>query len=268
MATSTERYSVITYNFGGYERIHPIKVKSDRARYIMVTDDPNLKDESGSWEIVVDYTLEGNAFDKTLQVRYNPWKYTTDHIVIRIDGSVGIDKNLDPLIDRFQKDDYDMSLMTHPTRNTMFDEYAAWCAARGYDMNQANKVLGFLQMAEGYNVKEHKGLAQLCYFIQKKTRLNLDLNRMTYAFCKYLGDGSGIERVDQCIFSFVLQKYFNKANVMWIDQRMYNGEHSDAPFTWYPHNSDTPFAPIDVKGLTEPYFFNKRLHNLVRPQDL
>ncbi len=269
MATNNEHYTVLTYNINSYEIIHPVKVKSDRARYIMVTDDPGLKDESGTWEVVCDDTLTGSAFDKVMQIRWNPWKYTDDYIVLRIDGSVGVESNLDPLIDRFIKDDADLSLMLHPTRNTMYDEYLAWVQMRGYTIEQANAVLGFLQMGEGFPVKEHKGMCQLCYILQKRTRINQDMNRLTYAYLKYLGDkSSGVERVDQCVFSFVLQKYFNKAKVMWIDQRMYNGEASKAPFQWYPHHSDQPFKPIDVKDMKEPYFFNKRLHNVVRPQDL
>lgn len=264
MATNNERYTVLTYNINGYEIIHPVKVKSDRARYVMVTDDPNLKDESGSWEVVYDDTLTGSTFDKCYQIRFSPWRYTDDRIVLRIDGSVGIEKNLDPLIDRYTKEDYDMSLMLHPTRATQFEEYTAWVQARGYDVNQANRVLSFMQLAEGFNVKDYKGMAQMCYEIQTRNRLNEDLNRMTYTFLKYLGDSSGIERVDQTVFSFVLQKYFPMAKIMWVDQRMYNGEY----FTWYAHNSNTPFKPIDVKDMKEPYWLNKRVHNAIRPQDL
>ena len=262
-------YTVLTYNINNYEIIHPIKEKSDRARYIMVTDDPDLKDESGSWEIVYDDTLTGSAFDKVMQIRWNPWKYTDDYIVLRIDGSVGIEKSLDPLIDRFMKEDADLSIMLHPTRQTQLEEYTEWVQSRGYDAQQANRVLAFLQQGEGYPVKDYKGMAQLCYIMQKRTRMNEDLNRMTYTFLKYLGDDqTGIERVDQTIFSFVLQMYFPMAKIMYIDQRMYNGEAYNAPFQWYAHHSDQPFAPIDVKMMREAYFYNKRVHNAVRPQDL
>lgn len=262
---SDSRYTVLSYNINGYEIIHPVKEKSDRARYIMVTDDPNLKDESGTWEIVCDETLTGSAFDKVLQVRYNPFKYTDDFVVVKIDGSVGIEKNLDPLIDKFEDGDYDMGLMFHPTRNTMYEEYSAWANVRQYPVDQCNRVLNFLLQAEGYDVQNYKGLAQLCFEIQVNNRLNNDLRRMTYAFCKYLGDSTdGIERVDQCIFSFVCQKYFTNAKIMWVDQRMYNGDF----FSWYPHHSDQPFHPIDVKDMKEPYWNNKRQHNQIRPQDL
>lgn len=265
MATNNEHYTVLSYIINGYELIHPVKEKSDRARYIMVTDDPDLKDESGSWEIVVDDTLTGSTFDKCYQIRFNPFKYTEDRIVLRIDGSVGVEKSLDNIIDRFLAGDYDMSLMLHPTRNTMYDEYLVWCQNRQYPPEQANAILGFLQQAEGYPVKDYKGMAQMCFQIQVNNRFNNDLNRMTYAYLKYLGDKeTGIERVDQTIFSFICQKYFGMAKIMFVDQRMYQSEY----FTWYPHKSDVPFAKMDVKDMTEPYWCNKRLHNVVRPQDL
>lgn len=269
MATNKERYSVLSYNVNGYEVIHPVEVKSDRARYIMVTDDPNLVDESGTWEVVYDNTLTGSTFDKCYQIRFNPFKYTDDNIVLRIDGSVGIIANLDPLIDKFTDGGYDLSLMVHPTRNTQYEEYLAWVNGRGYDAQQANKVLAFMQMAEGYNVKEWKGLCQLCYIIQRRNRVNDDINRMTYTMLKYLGNNTDeIERVDQTVFSFVVQKYFGNANIMWVDQRMYNGKPDNAPFQWYPHHSYTPFPPMDVKLMKEPYWMNKRLHNTIRPKDL
>lgn len=265
MATHNEHYTVLSYNINGYEIIHPIKEKSNRARYIMVTDDPNLTDPSGSWEIVVDDKLSGSTFDKCYQVRFNPFQYTDDRIVLRIDGSVGIERNLDPLIDKFLDGDYDLSLMVHPTRSTQLEEYSAWVQSRGYDADQANAVLGFMQMAEGFPVKDNKGMAQMCYEIQVNDRLNNDLNRMTYTFLKYLGNQrEGIERVDQTVFSFVAQKYFPKAKIMWVDQRMYNG----VPFQWYPHHSDQPFPPMDVKQMKEPYWLNKKLHNNLRPQDI
>ena len=88
---------------------------------------------------------------------------------------------------------------------------------------------------------------------------------MTYTLLKYLGNNNEeIHRVDQTVFSFVAQKYFPGLNIMWVDQRMYNGDY----FTWYPHHSNTPFAPMDVKDMKDPYWLNKKCHNAIRPQDL
>ena len=264
-SNNMEKYTVLSYNIGNYEKIHPIKEKSENCRYIMVTDNPDLKDESGSWEIYCDTDLTGSDFDKVLQIRYNPFKYTDDDIVVKIDGSVGVNKSLDNLIERFTKEPYDMSLMLHPTRNTFYEEYLAWVTSRQYPVETANAILGFLAQAEGYPVKDFKGLAQLCFWIQRRSRINNDINRLTYAWCKYFGDrNTEVERVDQIIASFVIQKYFSGARIMFVDQRMYQSDY----FTWYAHNSDIPFKPMDVKQMIEPYWLNKRLHNTVRPQDL
>lgn len=262
---SKTKYTVLSYNMGSYELIHPILEKSERARYIMVTDDPDLKDESGTWDIVYDETLTGTPFDKTLQVRYNPFKYTDDTIVVKIDGSVGVNKSLDNLIDRFEKEPYDMSLMAHPGWDNFVDEYTAWVKTREYPVAHANFVLTFINNVEGYNVQNYKGLMQACYWIQRRNKLNEDANRLIYAFCKYLaGRSDEVERVDQVIASFVLQKFFGTANIMWVDQRLYQSDY----FTWYPHKSNVPFGKLEAKELCKPYWKGERLHNVVRPQDL
>ena len=261
---SKSKYTVLSYNMGSYELIHPVLEKSDRARYIMVTDDPDMKDESGTWDIVYDDSLTGSSFDRTLQVRYNPWKYTDDSIVVKIDGSVGVNKSLDDLIDRFEKEPYDMSLMVHPTRNDFISEYTAWVQNRQYPSEQANYILSFINNVEGFPIQQIKGLAQLCYWIQRKNKLNESANKFIYAWCKYFSGKEDVERVDQVVASFVLQKYFGKANIMWVDQRMYQSDY----FTWYPHKSNVPFNKMDVKDMGEPYWLGKRLHNVVRPQDI
>ena len=265
MKVTDTKYTVLTMNVGSYEIIHPVLEKSPRARYVLVTDDPDLKDESNTWEVIYDPELSGSPIDRTYQIRYNPFKYTDDKYVIKIDGSVGVMKNIDKLIDKFIENGDDISLMLHPGRNTLYDEYVAWVSSRGYSADNANMILNFLQNMEGYNVRNYKGLCQLCYAIQKNDRVNNDLNRMVYAWIKYLGDKSGIERVDQCIFSFIAQKYFNTMKIMWVDQRMYCGEY----FEWYQHNSNEPFKHIeDPKDMIEPYWNNKRVHKAIRPQDL
>lgn len=260
MATNKEHYTVLSMNFGNYEVIHPVLDKSDRARYIMVTDDPNLVDESGTWEIVCDKSLLNitDPFYRVIYVRNHCFQYTDDDIVIKIDGSVGINKSLDDIVDKFSDGKYDLSIMLHPTRNTMFDEYSAWVGMRGYDVNKANNILNFLANAEGYPVKDFKGLCQLCFCIQRRNVINVQINQMMWAWSCYL-DG----RVDQCIFSFILQKYFPNVNIMFVDQRIYQSEY----FTWYQHNSNNAFAPMDVKDMIDRYWLNKKLHNVLRPQD-
>lgn len=262
------RYAVLSYIVGkGYEKEHPILVKDEDCDYVMVVDDPDYK--SDSYRVVYDPELSGTPFNKVLQIRYNPFKYTDAPIVIKIDGSMQVVGSLKSLVDKFEKDSYDISICMHPTRVNLYDEMVAWVQQRNVPVEEANKCLSFLAMYEGYDVKNHKGLYQLNYSIQRNDRVNNDLNRITYAFCKYLSPtttniDNDVMRVDQIVFSAVLNKYFSNIKVMPFDERI---NHSQF-FKWYSHNSDIPYSFGGVETLCKPYLFNKPLHNQIRPQDL
>lgn len=249
MATKKE-YSVLTYNIGGYERMHHINKRSDKAEYIYVTDDRSIK--SDEWEVIYVDNPYDDPFELCYQIRFNPFKYCNTDICIRIDGSMGIDGDLDRIIDKFNEGGYDLCVMVHPTRNTMYDEYVAWCKFRGYDVEQANKCLTYMNYLEGYDVKERKGLYQFNFMVMRNNRMNGDWMRMTYSTLKYLAaEGKMIERVDQTIGSFILNKYFDSSKVMCVNERICNGSY----FTWYGHNSDTKL--LVCEKTIEPYLFNK-----------
>ncbi len=268
MEKGKERYAVLSYIIGkNYEKIHPIKEKSDRATYVMITDNPDLVDESNTWKVICDNTLSGSTFDKCYQIRFNPFKYVNEKILLRIDGSVGVESNLDPLIDRFIEGGYEASFMLHPTRANLYDEYVAWITQRGYPAQQASHISAFLQQLEGYDVKKNNGLLQMCYSIQINDKYNTDFNLLNYAFLKYLGDAeSGIERVDKTISSFILAKYFNNTfdKIMWTDTLLMQSKF----FTWYAHGTNTPFGPVDPSILIEPTFGGRPIENVLKRDEL
>ena len=43
MEKKKKRYSVLTYIFNGYEKVHEIIEKDEDAEYILVTDDPGTR---------------------------------------------------------------------------------------------------------------------------------------------------------------------------------------------------------------------------------
>ena len=100
--------------------------------------------------------------------------------------------------------------------------------------------------------------------IQRNTKVNNDLNRMTFALLKYLAPtGKQIDRLDQTIGSFIINKYFSNMRIMWWDERLCHSQF----FTWYPHNSNTPYQFGGVETLCKPFAFNKQYHGTYRPQD-
>lgn len=257
------KYSVLTYIIGNYEIEHPIKEKDPEAEYVLVTDNPNLT--SSTWEIkLVENQHPEDPFDLCYKIRFNPFDYVHTDIVVRIDGSMQVNKSLAPIIKKFNEERYDIALLFHPTRTTLYDEYVAWVQQRQYPVEQANTVLNFLAQYEGYDVKNYKGLYQYNFMIQRNNKVNNDLNRMTLALLKYLAPvGKQVERVDQTIGSFIVNKYFNQMKIMWWDERLCHSQF----FTWYAHGSNNPFAFGGVKDLCKPFAFNKPYHNQNRPDD-
>ena len=244
------KYTVLTYIFGGYEKLHEIKEKDPAAEYICVTDDEQLK--SSSWKIVVDGRLKGMAsFDKCCYVRYHPFEYCNTNICMKIDGSFIVKKSTANIIDLFEKGGFDMSIMIHPERNTLKDEYAVWIRTRNYPSRQANKILNYFNES-GYP-DEYKGLYQVGFSIQRNNDDSKKLNDVVYDTLKMLGDGGKIERLDQTIFSYILNTRFEHTfKIMPVSENLIT--HSDY-FSWCFHNSNSP-VPFKQKTIP-PYMFNK-----------
>ena len=252
------RATFLTFLFGDYEKMHEVAVKTPNCDYVLVTDNKDLK--SNTWNIkYVDNPHPEDNFYMCWEVRYNPFKYVDTDIVIRIDGSMGVAGNLDYLVDYFNKNNYDICLEMHPTRMNQYDEYVAWVQQRNYPLEQANKVLSFMAMAEGYDVKKNIGLYQYNFMIQRKNKANLDLNRMTLSLCKYLApEGKQIDRLDQTIGSFVINKYFNKLKVLPVSQGVaISGKY----FKWYAHNSNKQLYVGNFE-YCQPFLFGEPINTI------
>ena len=190
-------------------------------------------------------------FDKCMQIRYNPFKYVTTDVVMKIDGSIKIEKDLLPIFKKFDEGKYDCAVCVHPQRNTLYDEYKAWCELRDYPIEYAENVLKCLSET-GYDVKGYKGLYQTNFAIQRNDFFNNLWNNYHYATSKILATPPDtVERADQTINSFVLNQCFSDKNVMVVSSpQIYNGTYMN----FCNHRSERPF---NMPQHIEPYLFNK-----------
>lgn len=247
---AAKKYTVLTYIFNGYEMVHEIREKDPDAEYILVTDDPNLK--SKTWDVVYDGGLATlSPFDKTFTVRYHPFDYAHTDTVVRIDGSIGINKPLRPLVDAFHAGGYDRCLMIHPRRDTIPGEYAAWVKLRHYPKEQADKCLAFFARM-GYDL-ETRGIFQACFEIVKKNRVNAELNNITFSLLRYLGDEGKIDRLDQTVLTFVVNHLFeDRLSVMPVPESIITNREL---MTWYAHNSNRTIG--ECEKCVQPMLFGK-----------
>lgn len=246
------KYSVITFIFGNYEKLHEITAEKEAdVEYICVTDNEDLT--SNTWKMVVDHDLDGKgAFDKCFSVRYNPYKYVNSDICVRIDGSIELKKSITPLVEKFIESGCDACFMLHPYRDNIITEYNTWIQYRQFPLTIAQKHVDFLQRL-GYDFNK-KGLIELGFSICKKNKINEDINRIMYSTMKYLGTEADADRLDQTIITAILDKYFPDINIFFVGE-----DNIHSPYMqWYAHNSDNPVTYIR-ELLLRPHFFGKEI---------
>lgn len=247
-----KKYSVMTYNIGGYEVMHPIpkEAMNDEIEYIYVTDDHSIT--SDTWTVVYADDLTGSTFDKVFQIRYNPFKYVSTDVVMKIDGSMAINKDVMPLFKAFDEGNYDVCMMLHPTRNTMMEEYKAWVYARQYPIQQANRSLIFMAQ-NGYDVNNYKALYQFNFMIQRNSDIVNRLNAETYNVLKANApEGDTVDRLDQTLGTFVMETHYPTLKVMPVLQYIC----FDSYFKWCSHNTDIQMMYDSANDIT-PFMHNK-----------
>ena len=251
------RYSVLTYNIGGYEKVHEIWEKDPEAEYIMVTDVDTLTSET--WTVVRDTDLEGlGTFEKCHAIRFNPFKYCHSDICVRLDANISIRKSLKPLIDIFEKGKYDICLMPHPRRCDFREEYQAWVDTRGYDAENARRILDNMR-SKGYDF-EYKGLFQSNFWIQRRNAVTEELNTKVHDLLRELGHDGRIERINQVPFSFVMNMQYSHLKVLPVSEQVVRSIYMQ----WHFHNSHVPNMQI-AYDITKPdmkWMFNREVECL------
>lgn len=246
-----KKYSRLSYNINNYEILKENEFSSPMCESIYVTDNTGLT--ASTWDVKYYDKKFKDPFLACYDIRFHPFDYVNTDIVMRYDGSMKCIGNTDEIIKVFNEGNYDICLCHHPERDNMYDEYIVWCNFRGYSPQQANNVLSFMNNYEGYDVKNYKGLYQGNFVIQRNNKVNNDLNDMVYAILKYLApENAEIERLDQTITTFVINKYFHKKlKVLNVDNRIAYSKY----FQWYQHNSNIKFT--NAGSLVQGYLFGE-----------
>ena len=223
-----KRYTVLCYIIGNYEIVHEIGEKDPECEYLLVTDNPSLT--SSTWKVVFDPSLEGmSTFDKCYAIRFNLFKYATTDICIYIDANIEVKKSLKCLVDEMESGNYDMCLMPHPLNCQFPQEYQLWIQLRKYPVAQAKKF--FKMLSDTHYDMNYKSLFQGCFKIVRRGKLNDDFQRMSIALMKYLGTEEAIERLDQTVYSYVLNVFFNDIKVLPVSEQILRSKW----MTWYWH---------------------------------
>ena len=117
---------VITYLTSNYDILPPLS-KTEGWDYICVTD---TKLNNSDWEIVnlrdEDKAVIGNK-KKASSIMFNALNYVKKDydIVITMDANMFINEDLNRLVDHYKLTKYDVTFLSHPDRNCVYDEIKA-----------------------------------------------------------------------------------------------------------------------------------------------
>ena len=238
-------YSVLTYNIGGYEVLHEVRHPSPRAEYIYVTDDRSIT--SSTWNVVyVDDPHPEDPFGICYNIRFKPFDYVHNDIVLRIDGSMGIGGDTDNLIDAFIDGGYDIAVLPHPHRVTAYEEYDTWVRTRKLNRKQADRVLSAISEM-GWDVRNDRGLYAFGVMIQRNNEVNNAINaRILQLLTDLHEEGKVVERVDQVVGSVVINLFDLKP--MMLRQRDVFGR----VLVQYTHKSNYQMGV--TSNVHEPYY--------------
>lgn len=242
------KYTVLSYIFGDYEQVHEVEEKDPEADYVLVTDNPTLR--SDTWRIVLDEMPGLDAIEKMYEVRYHPFRYAGTEFVVRLDGAIGINKPLLPIIKKMERGGYDRLLMIHPRRNTLPNEYGVWVRRRNYPKAHADHILSKMQQA-GYDL-HYRGLFQSCFEVVRNNEVNNELNSMTFRLLRDFTPDRHIDRIDQTLLSYVVNHHFaERIKVLPVSESIVTDGDL---MTWYKHNS---FSLNYSRQTIAPMMFNK-----------
>lgn len=262
------KYTVLTYIIGNYEKVHELNFDpslTPHVEYLLVTDIKDLK--SNTWTVVYDEELDKPellAFDRVFHIRYNLFKYTNNDIVVRLDGSIGVNRPLDDIVSEFINGNYDGCINIHPGRDSIIDECFTWCLVRGFPPINSLYQINYIQKAFGYDFNK-RGLIELNISINKRGYITNEIdNNMQRALIagnienfltEKKDDNKHFTRLDQTIFTAFINTFYSDKKWMFVNDSLFR---EDGPLSWYCHNSDNRMI-IRPETFIDSYFNGQKV---------
>ena len=118
-----KHYSIVSFNFNGYDILREPDVKSSNCDYQYVTDATITSD---CWTPIIDMKLVNtNPIYSSYYVRYHPFEFTDSDTVVVLDSSIRIKDSLDDIIQAFIDSDADLCVMctNYPNDERKLDDW-------------------------------------------------------------------------------------------------------------------------------------------------
>jgi hypothetical protein len=203
------KYTILTFNFNGYDMIREPLIIDQNAEYICISD---THQESKNWKVIVDEKLTNkNPIYSSYYVRYHPFEYVNTDTVIVVDSSIQIKDQLNSFIDNF---DSDLSVMCTNYR-TDEQKIDFWIKNRKIKESDLKSIKKFINVIKQSNEKGSIGTA---FNILRKTDNTIKfLNDVWNTLIEY-GEYGVPNRLDEIVFHKLLKIHDLKKTIYSIQQ--------------------------------------------------
>lgn len=228
------KFSILSFVFGDYESIREPNDYDPEIEYVLVTDNKSVKSDIWNIKCVPDFLQDSSAFTKSFYVRYHPFEFVSNNVVLVIDGSIQILKTPSKLIDDFIKSNKDICLSVHSLANPLYKEFDYFVNQRNYSKTQCikniamTKVLGYTENYKGYfeaNIK-------IC---KNDLRTNVINDFIWNCLIKISETPSNIDRLDQTIMSAVIN-FQSDLSIFPISRQAIKSNY----MMWMEHGKNIP----------------------------
>ena len=194
-----QKYTIISYNFNGYDKLREPLIKSDNAELKYITDH-YIK--SNNWTVGVDERIVNkNPIYSSYYVRYHPFDYTDDNIVVVIDSSIQIKDSLDDIIQDFIDSNADISVMNTDYKNDE-EKINYWIRKRNFD--NIENIKSIKQFIIDQKQEYFKGAIGTAFSIFKKTDKTIKFLNEIWDKLIELGNFGIPNRFDEIVYHKLL----------------------------------------------------------------
>jgi len=215
------RYTILTFNFGDYDCIREPQALDPNASYLVVTDKAQKSDSA--WTFINDKDLEGrDPIYSSFYVRFHPFKYTRDDIVIVIDGSIQLKRDLHSIVTEFEKSESSFSLMLGNFPSDR-EKISAWIHANRIDRLTANKLKAFMTKYD------YDGLSSLgnAFRMFKHTKNSERFNKHCWRCALALGTEGSPIRLDDVISSTLASTVYRDESIFLVSTQLLRSSFMD-----------------------------------------
>jgi hypothetical protein len=259
---SKYRYTVITCNFGGYEIMREIINPLDDVEYLYITDDKTIR--SNTWNVIYEdsYNEYENPFDKVVVFRGRVLEYCNTDICVRIDGSINIHGNsFENTVNEMIKENKDISFIMSSRFNHYSEELEAWEKQRNIDKDILMDFVRYANLNDFDYENDLNNICVLTILLQRNNEINKELNKKQLEVLKEIKEYNKrnvFYRVDQIVFTYVLNTFFNDIKVLPLHYDVISNELTQICF----HNTNNGLYDYNVSTLNKLYLFNKVIDKL------